>query len=149
MKRILFFLLILFFILPFKCFAAIEMKAQVDKQKISLGEELVYKLVVTATDEPLEKPEFPDFKGFLVLSQAHTSNITVKAKEAKVAAVYVFILLPQETGKLVIAPAQLKSKDKIVKSQSFEIEVEPAQEKILLEPPDILPQTTPEEKITL
>jgi len=129
MKRYLFFVLFLsgMTIYAKPVFGSIEIKAEVDKKEISVQEELVYKVVVSATDEPLPVPEFPDFKGFQVISQANTSNIQIKDKSAKVAAVYVFILLPQESGKITIAPTRIKIKNKLYESESFEIEIRQAE----------------------
>lgn len=116
------------------CFAQIEIKAEVDKRKLSTAEDLVYKLIVSSSEKSLPQPVFPDFKGFYVVSSAHTSDISIKGKEAKIGAVYVFILVPKEAGKFTIGPAQVKTKTATYKTGSFEIEVLPAQPKEPVEP---------------
>ncbi|MDD5044078.1 MAG: BatD family protein [Candidatus Omnitrophica bacterium] len=110
-------------ILPALCLAQIEIKAEVDKQKIATGEELVYKVVITSGSEAITSLKFPDFKGFSVISQANTSDINIKGNAEKVGAIYIFILLPEKAGTFSIGPTEIKTKKATYKSVSFQIEV--------------------------
>ncbi|MCM8771413.1 MAG: BatD family protein [Candidatus Omnitrophica bacterium] len=137
---------------PAFCLAQIEIKAEVDKKKVSTDEELVYKLIISSTASSIPAPEFPDFKDFYVISQANTSNITIKAPSSKITVIYVFVLVPKEAGKFIIEPSQIKTKSAIYKSESFEIEVVEGKRKFI--PPEspkppLLPQEGPKEKIIL
>ncbi len=113
--------ILLFVILVSTVYAEIELKAEVDKKSVSTDDEIIYKLSVSASGEKqLPLPKFPGFKGFLVISQANTSNISIKGRESILKAIYVFILLPQEIGKLTIDAAEIKASGKVYKSDSFE-----------------------------
>jgi len=141
-------------IFPAVCLAQIEIKAEVDKQKITTDDELVYKLIISSADEPIPRPKFPDFKSFLVASQANTSDINIKGNSNKIGAIYVFILIPKEAGKFTIEPTEIKTKKATYKSESFQIEVVQGERKLVpSEPPKDVPEIpqeeSPKEKVLL
>jgi len=135
------------------CFAQIQIKAEVDKNKLATDEELIYKLIISSSGQALPQPKFPEFKGFIVISQANTSNITIKGNSPKIGVIYVFIMVPKEAGIFTIEPTELKTKDATYKSESFQIEVSQAEGKSIPQESPETPQApqdeSPKEKIIL
>lgn len=115
--------LIIFFSFFTAAYAETSVKAQVDKTGITTDEALAYKLTVTSSEKELPLPQLPGFKGFAVASSAQSSQVRISAGKLENSAVYVFILYPQQTGKLKIGPSQIKIKGKVYSSEAFEIEV--------------------------
>lgn len=133
--------LVILFILSYAtvAFADTSVKAEVDKLSLTTDEDLTYKLVITSSAKKIPQPKLPKFEGFVVLSNAHTSQISISSGTQKTLVVYVFILAPVETGKLKIEPSQIEIKGKSYSSDAFEIEVEPGKVK----PQDKNPKTIP------
>ena len=142
MKRRLIAVIIAVIFLPVISFAEISIKAEVDKSKITTDEQLTYKVVITSNEKQVPPLNIPQFTGFRVLSTANSSTMTFVKNQVKTFLAYVFILAPAELGKLKIEPSYLKTKDDILPTKSFEIEVVQGQTR--LEP---LPK--PEEKSPL
>jgi len=119
--------LLFWFIMLSVSFAQTIIKAEVDKEILPVGDELVYKLTINSPEKNLPAPKFPDFKGFDVLSSAQTSEISISKENFATFMVYVFILSPKEPGKIMIAPSSIKINGKDYFSSDFEIEVKPGQ----------------------
>lgn len=139
MKNKLIWLAILF-ILSYATAASADtsLKAEVDKLSLTTDEDLTYKLVITSSAKKIPQPKLPKFEGFVVLSNAHTSQISISSGTQKTLVVYVFILAPVKTGKLKIEPSQIEIKGKSYSSDAFEIEVGPGKTK-----PQVKPQQKP------
>lgn len=117
-------------------FAQTQIKAEVDKTKISTDESLTYKLTITL-EKKITQPEFPEFKDFTLLWQAESSTVSFGREGVKTMLIYTFILAPKNTGKFSIGPAQIKAEGKIYTSEKFEIEVTPG---------NLKPRALPDEK---
>lgn len=124
MKKI-FIIHIFFFLFLSVSFAESSIKAGVNKAKISTDDTLIYKLTITSSEKKIPRPKFPEFKDFFVLSKAQSSTISLAQGGAKTVLVYVFVLVPKNTGKLSISPSQFKEEGKAYTSEKFEIEVTP------------------------
>ncbi len=103
MQRRVIFILFFWFILLSVSFAQTFIQAKVDKTILSVGDELVYKLTINSPEKQLLVPEFPDFKGFDVLSSAQTSEISVL--KGNLAA---FIVYLSSAFDVEIKPGQIK-----------------------------------------
>lgn len=104
-------------------FAQIAIKAEVDKTSITADELLTYKLTVSSVEKNIPPPKLPEFRGLAVVSQAESSTVSFQKTGMQSVIVFAFILLPQETGKIKIEPAQVRIKGKVYSSESFQIEV--------------------------
>ncbi len=104
-------------------YAAAGIRAEVDKKSVVVGEHLVYKISVTTTDKDQPQIKFPEFKGFRVLSSAQSSSVSFINNRLERSFIYVLIISALESGSLTIPQAQLKIKDQVLNSESFEIEV--------------------------
>ena len=143
--------MLLVLILP--VLAETEIRAEVDKTSITTDELLTYKVVITSSEKELPKPKAPDFKGFVIVSQAQSSTSTFVKGGAKSILVLAFILAAKEKGRLRISPCTIKVKGKEYSSQPFEIEVKPGNDSLkpMDEPPLMpqLPDRTDEPRATL
>ncbi len=117
--------LLAFFLLVFsiRAFAEITLKTAVDKKNITTDETVTYKLVITSTQQNIPAVRLPEFKGFKVLSQAHSSTASFMQSKVKTILVYAYVLAPEKTGKITIEPATLKLKNSTLSGEAFEIEV--------------------------
>lgn len=136
-------------------FAESSIKAEVNKLKISTDDTVIYKLTIASSAKKIPQPKFPEFKDFLVLSKAQSSTISLVEGGAKTALVYVFVLVPKNTGKFSIGPSQFKEEGKTYTSEKFEIEVKPGKRplksipnKKLYQPKNGLPESK-EPQVTL
>jgi hypothetical protein len=117
--------------------AETTIKAEVDKATITTAELLTYKLIIASSEKLIPPPKIPQFKGFIVVSQAESTTTSFQKGGMQSILVYALILLPKQAGKLKIEPAEIALGTRIYSSESFEIEVEKGT--------DPLPQL-PEEK---
>ena len=104
-------------------FADTSIKAEVDKAAITTDELLTYKLTVVSTEKNIPPPKIPEFKGFSVVSRAQSSTVSFQQRGMQTILVFAFILLPRETGKLKIEPAQVTVLGKVYSSQASQVEV--------------------------
>jgi len=102
-------------------FAETTLKAQVDKTALSTDDTLTYKVTLASTDRNLPSPNLPDFKGFNILSQVQSSNMSFTKGEVKTTVAYEFILAPKQAGTITIGSATIKINNKIYSSESFQI----------------------------
>lgn len=135
-------------------FAEVEIKAGVDKNKLTTDEVLTYKLIITSQVKNIPVPQVPKFEGFNIVSQAQSTTVSFIKSKIKNIIVYVFILAPKDYGKFKIEPAQIKFKGKSLQTEAFDIEVGLGKTKPIAPPEEEpnLPPETPEEstpKITL
>jgi hypothetical protein len=136
-------LLIFFFGSPL--YAQISLKAEVDKKKITTDETLAYKVIVASTQKTIPAVQLPKFEGFRVISQANSSTVSFAQGGAKTIVVYACILVPLQKGKFTINPSTVKTKDSVISSESFEIEVTQGKSR----PPEKTQPPSPGEKVTL
>ena len=139
MRKIAFLTIIFVFLFIAHAFADTSIKAAVDKLKLSTDETLTYKVTIISTDKRLASPQIPSFKGFSVLSQVESSNMSFVKNEIKTTLIYEFILVPTDVGKFKIDPSSIKILNKTLSTDSFEIEVTLGK---------IKPQAPPEQKPT-
>jgi hypothetical protein len=117
---------VFFFLFAGQALAQTSIKAEVDKTGITTDENIIYKVTVTSLAKKVPGPELPKFEGFYILSQAQSSTISLaKGKKLQSILVYVYILVPKETGKFKIEPSRIKVDGKAYVSGAFEIEVKP------------------------
>jgi hypothetical protein len=105
------------------CFAETTLKAELDKKVLTTDETVTYKLTVTSSEKKLSVPQFPDFKGFSILSSAQSSSFSLSSEGAKTMLVYVFVLMPDEPGSLTIAPVEMTIAGKKTVSEGFTLNV--------------------------
>lgn len=147
MKKILLFIASSILLCQAVAFAETAIKSEADKTALSTDETLIYKVIVTSSEEKLPLPQLPKFEGFKVISQAQSSTASFAGKEIKTILVYAFILVPLEKGKLKIPSATIKVKEKIYSTDPLEIEVTQGKQNLKPQPkekPPLPKETVPE-----
>lgn len=98
-------------------------KAEIDKQKITISDALTYKLTIAFAEKIIPVPQLPDFKDFSIISQLESSSTSFDKGKMQISVVYVYLLRPKEIGKFTIEPGTVKIKDETYSTESFEVEV--------------------------
>ncbi len=128
--------------------AEVVIKAEVDKVLISTDDVLTYKLIITSTENATPAPQFPKFEDFIVISNAQSQTVSFAKGGIRSIVVYAFILRAKSAGKFKVGPASIKLQDKVLTSDSFEIEVKQGKVQPKAAPrkesPQIPGQTLPE-----
>ena len=144
MKRFSRFLITIALILLFSgsSWVDIEIKAQVDKNKLTTDELLTYKLTVASATSAIPRPILPKFEGFSIVSQAESATVSLVKSRIKKIIVFAFILAPNNPGKFKIEPSQIKLEGKAYQTDAFDIEVTQGKNKPIPPPQEEVPQTT-------
>ncbi|MDD2752814.1 MAG: BatD family protein [Candidatus Omnitrophica bacterium] len=111
----------LFIIHP--AFAQDTIKAEINKNKLSTDEVLIYKLVIASSQTQFPQAQLPKFDGFNILSQSQSTTLALENNGWKTSLIYEFILAPLTVGTLKIDPASIKIKGQTFSSDPFEVEV--------------------------
>jgi len=119
-------------------FADTTVKAEVDRISLTTDQALTYKLTIDSSAKRIPQPKLPSFEGFVAISNAQTSQISISGGMQKTSVVYVFVLAPTQAGKFKIGPAEIKIENKIYSSDTFEIEVRQGKAR-----PQVKPETKP------
>jgi uncharacterized protein (DUF58 family) len=99
-----------------------KIKATVDKTALAAEELLTYRLTVVSNEKNLPV-KLPDFIDFSIVSLDESASFQQEGMQT--IRVFVFVLSPQKTGKLVIEPAQVTVLGKVHSSRNFKIKVRP------------------------
>ena len=128
--------------------AGMEIKAEVDKQKLATDELLTYKLTISGDEKDIPAPRLPEFKGFNIISQAESASAALAKSNIKRNIVYLFVMVPKEEGEFKIEPSQIKFKGKTYQTPSFQIQVIQGKAKPVIPNPQqpTPPQEQPEEQ---
>lgn len=122
-------------------FADTAIRAEVDKTRITTDELLTYKLTVTSSEKNVPAPKISGFNGLVIVSQAQSSTVSFQKGSMQTILVFVFILLPKETGKIKIEPAVVTVKGKAYASQACQIEVKEGSVRLPKDPGAKIPES--------
>lgn len=135
--------IVIIFLLSADVFAQdFSIKAQVDKNTITLDEAFTYKIIVNSSEKQIPQPQIPEFKGFDIISKLQSSSISWVKGNPKTVLSFTFILVPTEIGKFKIEPSIIKIKNKTYSTDSFEIEVTQGKAKPKTKPKPYPPEET-------
>ena len=123
MRKIHILLAIFIFCFVSSTMAETTIKAEVNKLKISTDDTLIYKITVASSDKNLPQPTLPKFTGFSAVSQAQSSSMSFQKSNVSTTIAYEFLFVPNDIGKFKIEPATIKISNKLLSTDSFEIEV--------------------------
>jgi len=150
-------LLVLLFILSSGAFVFAEtsVKAEVNRMSLTTDQTLTYKLVINSSVKRIPQPKLPTFDGFVALSNAQTSQISISGGKQKTSVIYVFVLAPVKAGKFKIGSSEITIEGTKYSSDSFELEVKQGKARPQAKPeikptlPKKSPPTTEEPQFTL
>jgi FKBP-type peptidyl-prolyl cis-trans isomerase (trigger factor) len=120
--------------------------AEVNKNKINLGEEIELKVEITGDFRITPKVDIPDLKDFEVVSKKSAYNFGIKRGRFISQIRFNFILRPKSEGKFVIGEFKVRYRRKEYRTKPIEITVLPGFNQIPKRPKKRYPETP---KITL
>lgn len=109
------------------CYAAdaTTIKAELEKTAVTADETVTYKVTVVSSEQRIPAPVFPGFKGLGILSSAQSSSISFDGKGTKTMMVFVFVLLPDGPGQVLIPPSSIDIGGSTISTQEFVLQVTP------------------------
>lgn len=127
-------------------FAQTTIKAEVDKTKLTTDEVLAYKITIISDESQLPHSRMPEFGGFNLVSSLQSQSLSFAPNSVKTTLIYTFVLAPTAVGKFKIQPSEIKIKNQIFSTETFEIEVIEGKRKMQgpLKKKPIQPQEIPE-----
>jgi len=123
LKKTLVLFLAIFILFTSTVFAEVSLRCEVDKKTISIGEQLVYKLIIRYSEKNLPTPKLPKFDGFKIISQAQSSAVVYGPDSVKNQLAYTYILVPLQPGNFTFEPSTVMIQGKTHACEEVKIEV--------------------------
>lgn len=123
MKK-LFFLFTFIFILVSSIYCDITISASVDKDVVSLDDQITLQVVVSGNVTNIPQPKLPQLDEFQVYSAGRAQNISIINGEVNSSITFTYVLSPKRTGEFEIPPIILDYKGKTYQTQPIKIKVE-------------------------
>ncbi|MCX7910250.1 MAG: BatD family protein [Endomicrobia bacterium] len=123
MKKILFFIFIIFNFYHFIS-AEINVVASVDKNVVSLNEQITLQITISGTTTNLPQPKIPQLSEFQVYSSGRSQNISIINGQVNSSITFSYVLVPQKIGEFEIPPITVEYQGKTYQTQPIKIKVE-------------------------
>ncbi len=118
--------LLYFFILlttVIRIYGEISISASVDKNEISLSDQLTLQVTVTGKISNLPNPTIPTIPDFQIYSSGRSQNITIINGQINSSVVFNYILSPRKVGEFIIEPFSINYQGKVYQTQPITIKV--------------------------
>lgn len=122
-----FVILMLIFIGLNKVFADISISASVDKNVISLDEQVTLQVVVSGNVTNIPQPQIPKLNGFQIYSSGRSQNISIINGQVSSSVSFNYILSPTKIGEFEIPPITVTYQGKTYQTEPIKIKVEKSQ----------------------
>jgi hypothetical protein len=119
----------------------ISLNASVDKNKLSMSEQLVLKVKVSGDLSSLPEPALPSLPGFTAYSSGRKQSVSIVNGKVSSSIDYNYILVPKSPGQHTIEQISLNHKGKIYRTSPIVVEVVQSQPQVPKGQPQ--PQTQP------
>ncbi len=103
--------------------AEISISASVDKNKLSLDDQIVLEVNVSGNVSNIPNPSISDLPNFTVYSSGRSQNISIINGQMSSSVSFHYTLVPKSTGKFTIPPITLSYTNKTYSTSPIEIEV--------------------------
>lgn len=124
--------------------ADVTISSSVDKNIVSLDDNLTYTVTIQGSITKVPPPKLPDFKGFRSYSSSRSQNISIVNGRVSASIKYKYILVPNTVGTYLIEPAEIEIGGKIYQTAPVQIEVVASSQKAApYTPPSITAPTPP------
>lgn len=100
----------------------VEVKASISTDKIGIDDVLIYTVTFKGINNP-QQPEVSHFKDFKAVQTSRSSEFRFVNGVASSYTNFMFYLMPQKTGKLIIPPVTYQHEGREYKTQAFTVEV--------------------------
>ncbi len=120
---------ILFLIIFIDKLFALTFTATVDRNTLSLDEQLTLQVSISGNVSSIPTPKIPAFDGFTAYSSGRSQNISIINGKVTSSVIFTYILVPQRVGTFTIPPITLKFKGKTLSTQPITVKVTASQQK--------------------
>jgi len=111
-------------LLTTKVFADISISASVDKNVVSLGEQVTLQVVVSGDTTNIPQPKIPQIQDFQIYSSGRSQSISIINGQVSSSVTFTYILSPNRIGEFEIPPITVEYKGKIYQTEPIKIKVE-------------------------
>jgi len=124
MKNKICFCLLIILLLYSQIFADISISASVDKNVVSLGEQITLQVVVSGDTTNIPQPKIPQIQDFQIYSSGRSQSISIINGQINSSITFTYILSPNRIGEFEIPPISVEYKGKIYQTEPIKIKVE-------------------------
>ncbi len=115
---------LLFFLISAVCYADdITISADVDKQEITLDDQVALTITVSGSISNIPQPEIPDLKGFTAYSSGRSQNLSIINGKVSSSVTFTYILVPNNTGDYALGPFSINYKGQVYSAGPVNIKV--------------------------
>lgn len=104
--------------------ADISISASVDKNVVSLNEQISLQITVSADTTNIPQPKIPQLTDFQVYSSGRSQNISIINGQVNSSVTFSYVLVPKKIGEFEIPPITLEYQGKTFQTQPIKIKVE-------------------------
>ena len=103
----------------------ITISADVDKQEVSLDDQVTLTITVSGNASNIPQPDMPELKGFTAYSSGRSQNLSIINGQVSSSVSFTFILVPNSQGDYVLGPFGINYKGKAYSTGPINIKVLP------------------------
>jgi len=108
------------------CYAEdISISGNVDKQELTLDDQVTLTITVTGNVSNIPQPAIPDLKGFTAYSSGRSQNISIINGQVSSSVSFTYILVPNDTGDYTLGPFSINYQAKAYSTGPINIKVLP------------------------
>ena len=101
----------------------ITINASIDKNTLSLNDQLNLQVTVSGNASGLPKPNIPQIPGFSIYSSGTSQNVSIVNGQVSSSLIYNYVLVPNSAGKFTIEPITIDFKGNTYKTNPIAVEV--------------------------
>lgn len=104
---------------------SLQVSAQVDRQEVSVGEQLVYQVSISGENiQQVPNPKLPDLSGkFNVVSTSESTSMSWINGKISGSVAKIYVLVPLKAGVITLEPASVSFKGQTYQSNAIQIKV--------------------------
>jgi len=119
-------LIVLFFIPAYAHAQQLSLQASVDKNTLSLDEQLRLEVIVSGDVSNIPQPKLPDLGGFTAYSSGRSQSLSIINGAVSSSVTFNYVLAPRVPGKHTIPPITVEYKGQTYSTSPIDIEVVPS-----------------------
>jgi len=103
----------------------ISISAEVDKQEITIDDQLTLTITITGNVSNIPQPKMPNLTGFTAYSSGRSQNISIINGQVNSSVTFTYILVPNDVGDYRLGPFTIDYKGKTYSAGPIDIKVLP------------------------
>ncbi|MFC1620858.1 BatD family protein [Candidatus Omnitrophota bacterium] len=108
------------------CYAQdISISANVDKQEITLDDQIILNIVVSGSISNIPQPTIPSLDGFTAYSSGRSQNVSIINGQITSSVSFNYMLVPNDVGKYVLGPFSIEYKNNTYSAEAIDVKVLP------------------------